>query len=73
MLVFVFESIHTTEQYEIKINPEDYICKDLDYLLDCARMDCMAKIAKESKIFLAEDFHSEFYLKEVKEYKKGGK
>ena len=66
MLVFVFESIHTTEQYEIEINPEDHICKDFNYLCDCARMDCMVKIANESKIFLAEDFCSEFYLKEVK-------
>lgn len=70
MLVFVFESIHTVEQYEIEINPEDYICKDFDYLCDYARMDCMVKIARESKIFLAEDFYREFYLKEVKEIKK---
>ena len=66
MLVFVFESIHTVEQYEIKINPENYTCKDFDYLYDCARMDCMIKIEKESKIFLSVDFYREFYLKEVK-------
>ncbi len=67
MLVFVFESIHTVEQYEIKINPENYTCKDFNYLCGCARLDCMLKIAKESKIFLAKDFYREFYLKEVKE------
>lgn len=53
MLVFVFESIHTAEQYEIKINPENYTCKDFNYLCGCARLDCMLKIAKESKIFFS--------------------
>ena len=67
MLVFVFESIHTVEQYEIEINPKNYTCKDFYYFYDCARMDCMVKIARESKNFLAEDFYREFYLKEVKE------
>ncbi len=67
MLVFVFESIRTAEQYEIKINPENYTYKDFDYLCDCARMDCMVKIARESKNFLTEDFYKELYLKEVKE------
>ena len=67
MLIFVFESIHTAEQYEIEINPENYTCKDFDYLCDCARMDCIVKIARESKNFLVEDFYNELYLKEVKE------